>query len=249
MKLSRILLAIAAVWALSCCGNEKSAAEGVDKKDPTTTENVQVSDSDTQETMGETPEEKVESHRGMYEASEVAKGWEQRTITVPGQKSDIVALFEAFYGVWPTDAGNRIVHTANPKQFPEGEFYEEGSVIDVKNGYVESAWYEEADADLGMVSACLWNRKNGHKLFAVNFASEKDFLCFYDFDPAKRTLTPEKSPIKKEHLNFPDKDPAWYKLPHEGKTLEVIEDAPGDGVAMIYYEFDGQNLKFARREQ
>ena len=77
----------------------------------------------------------------------------------------------------------------------------------------------------------------------------KDFLCFYDFDPTKRTLTPEESPIKREELCYPDKEPLWFELPQEGKTLTVVEDAPGDEVAMTYYSFDGQNLKFEKHNQ
>ena len=235
------------VWVLGSCGNSKDATEGADKKDKAKTEKVQASDSDTEETQEEGTEEKVESHKGLYEPSELAKGWKQRTIAVKGKNSDIVALFEAFHNAWPTDAGSRIMHQASPKQYPAGELYEEGSIIDRKNGYVESAWLE--GEDLGAISACVWNRKNGHKLLAVTFDNtDNNFICFYDFDPAKRTLTPEKSPIKKEHLNYPDRNPAWYTLPREGKRLEVVEDTPEGGVAVVHYDFDGQNLKFTERE-
>ena len=235
------------VWVLGSCSNSKDANEGADKKDKATTEKVEASDPDAEETSDEASEEKVENHKGLSEPSELAKGWKQRTITVKGQKSDIVALFEAFHNAWPTDAGSRIMHQASPKQYPAGELYEEGSIIDRKNGYVESAWLE--GEDLGAISACVWNRNNGHKLFAVTFDNtENNFICFYDFDPAKRTLTPEKSPIKKEHLNYPDRDPAWYTLPREGKRLEVVEDTPEGGVALVHYDFDGQNLKFTERK-
>lgn len=223
----------------SACNNGTQAAETAETKDSATLEKIQYSNSYSQEDSGE----KMEKQNGMYDPSDIAKYWSKRTITVPGQKSDIVALFEAFYAEWPTHEGNRIVHMTNPSLAPKDEYFEEGSVIDRKNGYVESAWYE--GEHLGGVSACIWNRKNGHKLFAVNFEVENDFLCFYDFDPAKRTLTPEASPIKKEHLNFPDKKPLWYTLPQEGKTLEVVEKGPDDNIASTYYEFDGQNLKFA----
>ena len=183
---------------------------------------------------------------GMCKPDDIAKSWMRRVINVPGQKSDIVALFEAFYTVWPTIEGSRIVHTTNPSLAPDETYYEDGSVINRKNGYVESAWYE--GEDLGTISACVWNRKNGHKLFAVNFSCAPQFLCFYDFDPAKRTLTPEESPVKRENQVYPDKAPLWYTLPEEGKRLEVAEDAPGDEVVSTYYDFDGQNLKFVGRK-
>ena len=260
------------VWMLNSCKGDHQSGKGGETTDSVSVENTQIAKSDIQKTSeaddvsetdmnaeNEEPSyEEMESQGGMYSQSDVKKNWKQRVIKVPGQKSDIAALFEAFYTEWPTLAGSRIVHETNPTQFPENDYYEEGSTIDLKNGYVESAWYEPEE--IGTVSACVWKRKNGHKLFAVNFhiynhpnRTDKnptmDFLCFYDFDPAKRTLTPEESPIKREELCYPDKEPLWFELPQEGKTLTVVEDAPGDEVAMTYYSFDGQNLKFEKHNQ
>ncbi|MBR1551602.1 MAG: hypothetical protein IJ808_06950 [Muribaculaceae bacterium] len=242
--------ALGLILSVPCgCKNDKQAAAVAavpETENAVTTDKTPLPDDEAQEV----PDEKMEKQGGMYDPSDVARFWKKRTIQVPGSKNDIVALFEAFYTEWPTVEGNRIVHMTNPALAPEHERYEWGSVIDRKNGYVESAWYECEDEDLGTVSACVWNRKNGHKLFAVNFASEKHFVCFYDYDPAKRTLTPEESPIKKEHFNFPDKEPLWYTLPQEGKTLEVVERVDDDyKVWSTYYQFDGQNLKFAGHEQ
>ena len=61
------------VWVLGSCSNGKDATEGADKKDKAKTEKVQASDSDTEETPEEATEEKVESHKGLYEPSELAK--------------------------------------------------------------------------------------------------------------------------------------------------------------------------------
>ena len=191
---------------------------------------------------------KMDDRRGMCVPADIEKGWQKRTINVPGKKSDIVTLFEAFYKVWPTIESSRIVQETNPSLVVKNEYYEEGSIIDRKNGYVESSSYE--GEGLGMVSACVWKRSNGHKLFAVNFhvLRGNDFVCFYDFDPVKRILTPEESPVKREHLKSPEKSPLWYDLPHQGKTMTVVEDGGSDAVVINYYEFDGQNLKFARQE-
>lgn len=193
----------------------------------------------------EVPDEEMEGQSGIYDASDVEKYWQQRTIQVPGGKSDIVALFGAFNKEWPTHEGNRIMHQADPASVPDDGFYEEGSIVDRKNGYVESSWFE--GEDLSVVSACVWSRKNGHKLFAVNMGKARkdmgEFVCFYDYDPAKKTLTPEESPVKKEHLLFPEKPIELYRLPHEGKVMEVEERG-----ALIFfnaiYTFDGQNLKY-----
>ncbi len=234
---------MALVTLLSGCSNGKQTDTADDTARNSDSITTEIADTAALSQATEPKEAEMESQGGMYKPIDISRYWNKRTITVPGNKSDIVALFEAFYTEWPTIEGSRIVHITNPALAPDETYYEDGSEIDRKNGYVESAWYE--GEDLGTVSACVWNRKNGHKLFAVNFNCEDDFLCFYDFDPATRTLTPEENPVKKEHLNFPDKAPAWYILPRIGRTLEVVEDAPGDEVAFTYYSFDGQNLKFA----
>ena len=242
-----LFASIALVTLLSGCNSGKqtdTAGDTAGNRDSITAAATTTPTATPTPAPSEDPTEpEMESQGGMYKPVDISRYWDKRTITVPGKKSDIVALFEAFYAEWPTIEGSRIVHTTNPALAPDETYYEEGSEIDRKNGYVESAWYE--GEDLGTVSACVWGRKNGHKLFAVNFSGGDNFLCFYDFDPATRTLTPEENPVKKEHLNFRGKAPLWYTLPRIGKTLEVVEDAPGDNVAFTYYTFDGQNLKFA----
>ena len=234
-------LALALPLCTFSCKDQKPRDAVVSAEDSTATVSSQLPETAPQEL----PDEEMEAQDGMYKPDDIAKSWMKSVINVPGQKSDIVALFEAFYKEWPTIEGSRIVHTTNPSLAPDETYYEEGSVINRKNGYVESAWYE--GEPLGVISACVWNRKNGHKLFAVNFSCENDFLCFYDFDPAKRTLTPEESPVKRANQVYPDKAPLMYTLPEEGKRLEVVEDAPGDEVVSTYYDFDGQNLKFMGR--
>ncbi len=192
----------------------------------------------------EVPDEEMEGQSGIYDASDVEKYWQQRTIQVKGDKSDIVALFEAFNNQWPTVEGNSIVQKTNP-QLVHGDFIEGKVTIDRTNGFVESPWSEKEGQ--GVVSACVWNRKNGHKLFAVNLGKARndmgEFVCFYDYDPAAKTLTPEESPVKKEHLLFPDKAIELYRLPQEGKVLEV-EERGGLIFFDAIYTFDGQNLKY-----
>ena len=40
------------------------------------------------------------------------------------------------------------------------------------------------------MQACVWQRSNGHRLFAVVIGQpvnpEIEFICFYDYDPQKR---------------------------------------------------------------
>lgn len=249
-KIFYMVMALA-VGTMAGCKNEKKVAE----ENAESKEAVEAKDSvvaTAAETEGAQIEDDVEPLvvEGLFNPEEVRKDWSKSIVSVPGEKNDVVALFEAFYMRWPTIEGSRIVKETNPALAPKHDYYEEGCVIDRKNGYVESAWYE--GEPLGLVSACSWKRNNGHKLFAVSFHMgkiSKSFACFYDFDPEKRTLTPEESPVKKEDLKSPDKDPLFYDLPHEGKTMTVTEQGVGNHVIVIYYDFDGQNLKFTKRDE
>lgn len=204
-----------------------------------------VASAATEEACLEVSDE-LEGQQGIYDARDVEKYWKQRPILVSSEKSDIVALFEAFNNEWPTMEGNSIVHVTTP-QLVHGDFYEGKTIIDRKNGYVESPWGND-DEGVGVASACVWNRKNGHKLFAVNMGTARndmdEFVCFYDYNPDTKTLTPEESPVKKEHMLFPDQHPELYRLPHEGKVLEV-EERGGLIFFDAIYTFDGQNLKYA----
>ena len=181
---------------------------------------------------------------GVFETQDVEQYWQGSVIPVQGDKADVVTLFEAFNQKWPTVEGNSIVAKTNPS-LVKGETYKGRVTIDRENGFVESPYVD--DENTPAVQACVWKRKNGHRLFAVHFGMYSDvvpnFACFYDYDPATKTLTPEASPVKKENMLFPDKRPYQYLLPQEGKCMYVREE----GSVLCFedvYAFDGQNLVF-----
>ena len=199
-----------------------------------------------EDSVEELSAEELENQGGIYDVRDVERYFQKRTIQVAGDKSDIVALFEAFNAVWPTKEGNSIVHATNPS-LVQGDYNPGRSIIDRKNGFVESPYSEKNGKASSAVQACVWNRKNGHKLFAVHGGMYdddiQDFAIFYDYDPTSKTLTPEESPLKKENQLFPNKRPVLYLLPQEGKSVYVREAG-----RVIFFEdvyaFDGQNLHF-----
>ena len=82
--------------------------------------------------------------------------------------------------------------------------------VDHRNGWLQlqEAVPCEGDCDDGdvdvsnepeaeTVQACVWKRSNGHRLFAVSFSQRSSrvraLVAFFDYDAAKKTLTPEKS--------------------------------------------------------
>ena len=98
----------------------------------------------------------------------------------------------------------------------------------------------EAESD-EYLEACVWNRKNGHKLLAITMfhmtPSELVLICFYDYDPATQTLKPEKSLANLFIPSFPSyRYRAW--LPQKGKNL-VVEEFFGAITIKHTYGWDG----------
>lgn len=164
--------------------------------------------------------------------------WQSKSINVEdASPANILELVSAFQQVWPTYSGRELIKFA----VSDEEYNNTDKVVDLKNGYVK---YSENDPDAEsdeILDACVWNRKNGHKLFAVTISrmtpSELVVLCFYDYDLKTNTLTPEKS------LNdlFTPSFPGYrYRVlpPHVGKNL-VINEYFGSITIEHTYGWDG----------
>lgn len=164
------------------------------------------------------------------EVQNIANGWAEKTINVEsnGKAPSIEQLVEAFNKTWPTSAIG-------------GE-----KTVDSPNGWFTSKVEGQT------LTACQWKRPNGHQLFAVNLAQPIEptinVLMFYDYDPAKGTLTPDKGSL----IDF---KPAFegniveYKLPRTGKDIVINEFVPGwEKYIKHTYAFDGTKHKFARTD-
>ncbi len=240
MKKYPFLCMILLVSVLMSCAEKKPGAEDAAVVE---TDSLRSADSVA---GAENLDDELETQAGIYDVRDVERYWQKRTIQVVGDKNDIVGLFEAFNAVWPTKEGNSIVRATNPS-LVQGDYYPGKPIIDRKHGFVESPYGEKNGKASAAVQACVWNRKNGHKLFAVHGGMYdddiQDFAIFYDYDPAKKLLTPEESPLKKENQLFPDQRPVLYLLPQEGKSVYVREAG-----SIVFFEdvysFDGQNLRF-----
>ena len=182
----------------------------------------------------------------------IGLGWADKTIRVPngGQAPGIVTLTKAFNSVWPTYVVKGILKLAEDPNFTEvkDEEYGGGSVVDRRNGYLcDDAGYSDGES----MEACVWKRDNGHRLFAIQVSSscDPDFsvICFYDYDPATQTLTPESSPVDtyrpKEGRDY------WFSLPRHGKDFIITEMIHSDQVNLSsIYKFDGNKHVYSRQE-
>lgn len=172
----------------------------------------------------------------IMKADQVKANWQSRSIKVAMAKPNIVQLMKAFQQTWPTYSGGELMKFAQLK----AKYDNNDKIVDLANGFV---LYSEDDPDSEsdeILQACVWNRSNGHRLFAVNlhaFTNEIDVLCFYDFNPQTQTLTPEKS---LSNLFKPSFTGYRYRveLPQKGKNLVVTEHFGGLSIHHTY-SWDG----------
>ncbi len=171
---------------------------------------------------------------------QISDGWEKKTIT--GVKDgSILSLVRAFNNVWHNRPTTDLLK--NPvSNDGEGDY---DIVVDSPNGYVSA--FELGD-DGESFSACVWKRNNGHRLFAFVFQkmhglSISQIILFYDYDPAKATLTPERNELTSFEPAFgTDYHPLTYELPRIGKDVVVKEYFMNWYSSIEHiYKWDGMN--------
>lgn len=179
---------------------------------------------------------------------DIRAGWTQKTIT--GVKDgNILTLVTAFNKTWHTQPATDLLKNPVTNE-SEGDAY--NIVVDRPNGYVSA--YELGD-DGESFEACVWKRSNGHKLFAYVFQrmfglSVHQIILFYDYDPAKGTLTPEQNELTRfsasyDHPDGPSGLVVTYHLPRQGKDV-VVQEYLMEWYLSIHhvYAWDGMNHHF-----
>ena len=178
----------------------------------------------------------------------IEKGWGTKTIDNVINGS-LGIMLERFDQTWPTWMGGAIRETME-KGLAKEVLDEETAltvIVDTKNGY---AAIDDAGTDGAYMSLCYWNRKNGHKLFAVRLGKPTDpcidFVCFYDYDAQKKTLTPEPDILKGYRMRDKKEFTQIYaKLPRKGKTLLVDEWGEGGPVQHTFI-WDGMKPVYSK---
>ena len=179
---------------------------------------------------------------------DIQSGWRTKIIdnVVTG---GIGIMLERFDETWPTyvveDARSVLEQGLSEKVLDANVGYK--VVSDAKNAYVEVI---DDGSDMEYMSSCVWNRSNGHKLFAVCIGKPTDpeieFACFYDYDPQKKTLTPETEIDEMLSQRFAD-GPVSYILPRKGKDLKICDYSNG-GKDIYIFAWDGMRPVFSRVE-
>ena len=160
-------------------------------------------------------------------------------------------MLERFDQTWPTWMVGAVRNTME-KGLDREVLDEETSLtvtVDSKNGFVIVG---DGGTDGEYMSACYWNRSNGHKLLAVLVGKPTDpcieVLCTYDYDPQKKMLTPEPDILKgyrwgdrKEYTQL------FCQLPKKGKDVRVNEWGD-DGPVQHIFTWDGMKPVYSKTE-
>ena len=160
-------------------------------------------------------------------------------------------MLERFDQTWPTWMVGAVRNTME-KGLEKEVLDEETSLtvtIDTKNGYVIVG---DGGTDGEYMSACYWNRSNGHKLLAVLLGKPTDpcieVLCTYDYDPQKKMLTPEPDILKGyrwgergEYVQV------FCHLPKKGKNV-LVDEWGNDGPVQHTFTWDGMKPVYSKTE-
>ena len=177
----------------------------------------------------------------------IKAGWKSKVITnVP--TAGLGIMMERFDQTWPTSVGGdvcQVMMTGVDEQVLDQDTGYK-VINDSKNGYVEAS---DQGSDRQYMSACVWRRSNGHSLFAVVIGKpidpEIEVVCFYDYDPKKKTLTPEPKAIG-DWLDITSRGDCSFILPRKGKELLIFDSRDQ---LMHHFKWNGMRPVFERTEQ
>lgn len=190
------------------------------------------------------------SSYGQIYLEDIDKGWPTKTISNVANGS-IGVLLESFDKTWPTWMGKTIRNTMEKGLSKEvlDEETELTVIVDATNGYASLG---DAGTDDSYMNACVWNRDNGHKLLAVCLGKPTDpcieIVCFYDYNPQKKTLTPEPDILKGYRWNDKGEFPQIYcRLPRKGKDI-TIDDWCGNSPVRHTFTWNGMKPVYSKSE-
>lgn len=177
----------------------------------------------------------------------IKTGWKSKVITdVP--TGGLGIMLERFDQTWPTSVGAdvcQVMMTGMDEQVLDRTTNYKVT-IDSKNGYAETS---DEGSDRQYMQACVWQRSNGHRLFAVVIGQpvnpEIEIICFYDYDPQKRQLTPEPKAIG-DWMDVTASGNYSFKLPRVGKELRIFDSR---NQLMHHFKWNGMRPVFERTEQ
>lgn len=194
----------------------------------------------------------AQNMRAEYASLEdINKGWSTKTISnvINGSLGIMLERFDQTWPTWMVEAVRNTMEKGLDKEVLEPET-DLTVTVDSKNGFVSLG---DGGTDGPYMSACYWNRSNGHRLLAVLLGKPTDpcieILCTYDYDPQKKTLTPEPDILK--GYRWGDKGPynqIFCQLPKKGKNVLVSDWSGDDGPVQHIFTWDGMKPVYSKTE-
>ena len=180
---------------------------------------------------------------------EIAEGWKTKTIdnVLNGSLGIMLERFDQTWPTWMVGAVRKTMEKGLDKEVLDKET-DLTVTVDTKNGYVNVG---DGGTDGEYMSACYWKRSNGHRLLAVLVGKPTDpcieVLCTYDYDPQKKTLTPEPDILK--GYRWGDKgayNQIFCHLPKIGKNVLVDDWSGDDGPVQHIFTWDGMKPVYSK---
>ncbi len=181
----------------------------------------------------------------------IANEWE-KTILTDVPDGSLATMLDCFNKKWPTWLLRSAVKTMK-KGVDGRETYNNDQIVvrnKPKNGFVEVNWWGDAER-LEFMRACYWKRSNGHRLLGIYFGGTNSypnihFVCFYDYDMKRHTLTPEPQII--DGFRTTEDRKFYYDLPEEGKELRITEYG-SQGNFVHIFKWEGMKAVFSKSEK
>lgn len=182
---------------------------------------------------------------------DIDKGWAAKPINnvANGNLGTMLDRFNQTWPTWMVGMVRDLMKKGQTKSVSNDET-ELTVIADTKNGYFSVG---DNGTDGEYLSGCVWNRSNGHRLLAICLGKPTDpcieIVCFYDYDPATKLLTPEPDILKgyrwhdrKEYSQI------FCRLPRKGKNVEVDDWGGENGPLKHTFTWDGMKPVYSKTE-
>lgn len=182
---------------------------------------------------------------GRSSLGSIEAGWGAKTIT--DVSIGMEAMLERFNQTWPTGVVGDVLTVmkegAARMVLDESTGYE--VINDFQNGYVKAS---DKGSERPYMSACLWQRVNGHRLLAIVIGQpvnpEKEIICFYDYDPRRGMLIPEPHILDGWTSEAADSR-LVHVLPHADREFSITEHfTDGFGTYLHHFSWNGMKPVF-----
>ena len=186
---------------------------------------------------------------GMMPLTAIDGNWMNKSIPVKttATEPDVMTLLRAFHAVWPTTSVQSIIDVAGDNTYYQ---HDESTMPPGCHGIVFVdcedfgwAYFHHMDGATQDVEARSYLCDNGNLWFVISFAEAdskvQPFCCFYYYDHAKRTMTPEATPFHNLPRKWENSTLHYYLGFEYDQTIIVEETSPAGENWYHKYVFTG----------